>query len=46
MPELLKETIKGKQYIRRTYDFSIAEKGTYTILFKSEGRVFTKKIEI
>jgi len=43
---VLEETLKGKQYMRRTYDFSISEKGTYTIVFKSEGRVFTKKIEI
>lgn len=43
---VLKETIEGKQFMKRTYDFSMAEKGSYIIEFKSEGKVFTKTIEI
>jgi len=38
------EKIKDTQYFDRVYDFTGSEKGNYTIVFSSEGRVFKNNV--
>lgn len=43
---VLKEKFKSEQAIKRVYDFSIAAKGNYTVVFTYEGRIFSQNIKI
>lgn len=43
---IIKEKVENQNSFNRIYDFSITEKGTYTFVFKTEGRTFKERINI